>query len=189
MPSRARRRHGGRTGGKRQANVSDVKVPDERLDKLAALFSPKKLTHASVIFKDLPLEHGEDGGITAASLADVRRADAVAIVVRAFKSDAVMPALKDATPLREMRKVMDSLVFGDYEIAEKRLARLDKEAKRDTREYKVLQQIVDKLGVGQAAGPGILLGRGPEAVRRVRLSHRKAAFHRAQHRGDRPPPR
>ena len=47
----------------------------------------------------------------------------------------VVPALKDSTPLRDLRKVTDSLVFGDYEIAEKRLERLDKEAKRDTREY------------------------------------------------------
>ena len=149
---------GDSTGGKRQGNVSDVKVPDERLDKLAALFSPKKLTHASVIFKDLPLEHGDDGGITPASLADVRRADAVAMVIRAFASDSVLPALKEATPLREMRKIMDSLIFGDYEIAEKRLARLDKEAKRDSREYKVLQQVVDKLGAGTPLGTGFFSG-------------------------------
>jgi ribosome-binding ATPase len=145
---------GDSTGGKRQVNVSDVKVPDERLDKLAVIFSPKKLTHASVVFKDLPLEHGDDGGITPASLADVRRANAIAMVIRAFENDSVLPAFKDATPLRQMRKVMDSLVFGDYEIAEKRLARLDKEAKRDTREYKVLQQIVEKLGSGKPLGTG-----------------------------------
>ena len=75
---------GDSTGGKRQGNVSDVKVPDERLDKLAVIFSPKKLTHASVVFKDLPMEHGDDGGIPPASLADVRRADAVAMNIRAF---------------------------------------------------------------------------------------------------------
>ena len=147
---------GDSTGGKRQGNVSDVKVPDERLDKLAALFSPKKLTHASVVFKDLPLEHGDDGGITPASLADVRRADAVTVVIRAFENESVLPAFKDATPLRELRKVIDSLVFGDYEIAEKRLTRLDKEAKRDSREYKVLQTIVEKLGAGTPLGAGFI---------------------------------
>ncbi len=143
-------------GGKKQAYVSEVKVPDDRLDRIAALYSPKKLTHASVLFKDLPLEYNADGGITAPGLADVRRADAVVIVVRAFASDAVVGALKDSTPLRDFRKVMDSLVFGDYEIAEKRVERLDKEAKRDTREYHVLKQIVERLGDGKPLGAGFI---------------------------------
>jgi ribosome-binding ATPase len=143
-------------GGKKQAYLAEVKVPDDRLDRLGALFSPKKLTHAAVQFKDLPLEHTDEGGITAASLADVRRADAVSIVVRAFASDAVAPAMKGSTPLRDFRTVMDSLVFGDYEIAEKRLARLDKEAKRDSREYHVLQQIVERLGAGKPLGAGFI---------------------------------
>jgi len=144
---------GDAAGGRKQVALSEVKVPDERLDKLASLYDPKKLTHASVLFKDLPLDHDEEGGITAASLADVRRADAVAMAIRAFSSDSVMPALKDSTPLRDLRKVTDSLVFGDYEIAEKRLERLDKEAKRDGREYHVLRQIVDRLGTGKPLGP------------------------------------
>jgi GTP-binding protein YchF len=143
---------GDAAGGRKQAALTEVKVPDERLDRLAKLYSPKKLTHASVLFKDLPLEHDDEGGITPASLADVRRADALVIVIRAFASDAVVPALKDHSPLRELRRVTDSLVFGDYEIAEKRLARLEKEAKRDSREYKVLQQIVERLGAGKLLG-------------------------------------
>ena len=144
-------------GGKRQPYLSEVRVPDERLDKLAGLYSPKKLTHATVLFKDLPLEHNEDGGIARGGLADVRRADAIAIVVRAFQNESVPLPFAAATPLRELRKVMDSLVFGDYEIAEKRVARLDKEAKRDSREYHLLQQIVERLGAGQAAGQRFLL--------------------------------
>jgi len=139
-------------GGKKQAFLSEVKVPDERLDKMAALYSPKKLTHTSVLFKDLPLEYDTEGGITAPGLADVRRADAVVIVIRAFVNADVIHPLKDSTPLRDFRKVMDSLVFGDYEISEKRLARLDKEAKRDGREYHVLQRIVEKLGAGKPLG-------------------------------------
>jgi hypothetical protein len=143
---------GDAAGGKRQAFLSEVRVPDERLDRLAALYSPKKLTHAAVLFKDLPLEHDDEGGISAGSLADVRKADAVAVVIRAFQSDAVPFALRESTPLRELRKVLDSLVFGDYEIAEKRVARLEKEAKRDGREYHVLQQIVARLGEGKPLG-------------------------------------
>jgi len=149
---------GDAAGGKKQAALSEVKVPDDRLDRLAALFEPKKLTHAAMLFKDFPLEHDAEGGITTASLGDVRKADAVAVVVRAFEADGVMPARKDSTPLRDLRKVRDSLVFSDYEIAEKRLARLDKEAKRDTREYHVLKQIVEQLGNGKPLGPAFISG-------------------------------
>jgi len=147
---------GDAAGGKKQAALSEVRVPDDRLDQLAKLYDPKKLTHAAMLFKDLPLDHDAEGGITPASLGDVRKADAVAIVVRAFESVAVAPARRDSTPLRDLRKVRDSLVFGDYEIAEKRLARLDKEAKRDTREYHVLRQIVDRLGTGKPLGPSFI---------------------------------
>jgi GTP-binding protein YchF len=153
---------GDAAGGRKQASLSEVKVPDERLSRLAALYDPKKLTYASVLFKDLPLEHDEEGGITAGSLADVRRADAVVIVIRAFSSDSVVPALKDSTPLKDLRKVTDSLVFGDFEIAEKRLERLDKEAKRDTREYHLLRQIVERLGTGKPLGAGFF---APEDAR------------------------
>ena len=54
---------GDSAGGKRQPYLSEVRVPDDRLDRMAALYSPKKLTHATVLFKDLPLEHDEEGGI------------------------------------------------------------------------------------------------------------------------------
>jgi GTP-binding protein YchF len=145
---------GDASGGKKQAYLSEVKVPDDRLDRLAALYSPKKLTHASVLFRDVPLDYSDDGGLVPAGLAEVRRADAVAIVIRAFASDAVVNATESSTPVRDFRKVMDSLVFGDYEIAEKRVARLDKEAKRDTREYHVLQQVAARLGSGKPLGTG-----------------------------------
>ena len=141
---------------RRQPYLSEVKVPDERLDKLAALFSPRKLTHAAVLFKDPQLEPDDNGNISATSLAEVRKADAIAVVVRAFVADGVQPAFPGATPLGELRRILDSLVFGDLEISEKRLARLDKEAKRDSREYKVLQQIVARLGTGKPLGAGFL---------------------------------
>jgi ribosome-binding ATPase len=147
---------GDASGGKKQAYLAEVKVPDERLDRIAALYSPKKLTHASVQFRDVPLDYGDDGSLTPAGLSEVRRGDAVTVVIRAFAGDAVLPSNEDSTPLRDFRKVMDSLVFGDYEVAEKRVARLDKEAKRDTREYHVLQQVVARLGSGKPLGSGFI---------------------------------
>jgi len=145
---------GDAAGGRKQGYLSEVKVPDERLDKLAALYNPKKLTHAAVLFKDPPLDYDQEAGIKSSSLADLRRADAIAIVVRAFVNDSVVHPLKDSTPLKDFRKVLGSLVFGDYEVAEKRVERLDKEAKRDTHEYQVLQKIVATLSAGKPLGSG-----------------------------------
>ncbi len=140
--------------GRKQPSIAEVKVPDQRLDSLAALYSPRKLTHASMRFRDLILEHADNGTIAPAGLAEVRNADAIAIVIRAFQDESVVHPLTDANPLRDLRVVLDSLVFADYEVAEKRIARLDKEAKRDTREYHVLKQAVELLGAGKPLGRG-----------------------------------
>jgi GTP-binding protein YchF len=145
-------------GGKRQAHLAAVAVPDDRLERLSARYSPKKITHATVHFKDLPLEHDSGGGITPEGLSEARKADAITIAVRAFLNESVPPGLKDSTPQRDLRKVMDSLVFSDFEAAEKRVARLEKEAKRDGREYHVLRQIVEKLGSGAPLGSGFFAG-------------------------------
>jgi GTP-binding protein YchF len=142
------------TGGaeKKQAHLADVSVPDERVDALSALFAPKKTTHASVHFRDQPWEHDAEGSITPYGLAEARKADAIALVVRSFEREAVPHPFQKLDPLSDMRKVLDSLVFGDYEVAEKRIARLEKEGKRDGREYHVLKQVAEHLGIGRLLG-------------------------------------
>jgi GTP-binding protein YchF len=105
-----------------------------------------------MLFRDQPLEYGQDASMASAGLSEVRRADAIALVVRGFESDAVAHPLQSVNPLRDARKALDSLVLADYEVAEKRLARLEKEAKKDGREYRVLSQIVEALGSGRLLG-------------------------------------
>jgi ribosome-binding ATPase len=140
-------------GGRKQARLAEVAVPDGRVDTLSAMFKPKKTTFATVLFRDQPLEHTPEGGITPASLGEARRADALALVVRAFQSDAVPHPMKGGlNPLRDLRSLMDSLVFGDYEVAEKRMARIEKEGKKDTREYKELEKAAGILGEGKLLG-------------------------------------
>jgi hypothetical protein len=138
----------------RQVHLADVSVPDMRVDRLSALYRPKKTTYATVLFRDPPLAYQEDGALSPAGLGEVRKADAVTVVLRAFENDSVPHPLKEVNPLRDLRTVLDSLVLADYEVAEKRLARLEKEAKRDGREYQVLKTIVDRLGAGQLLGRG-----------------------------------
>jgi GTP-binding protein YchF len=147
------------SGGKRQANIAGVAVPDDRIDKLSALFHPKKTTYASMLFRDQPLEYDEQAGVTSASLGEVRKADAIALVIRCFSNESVAHPLKTVDPSRDLRKILDSLVFSDYDVAEKRIARLEKEAKKDGREYAVLRQVAERLGSGRLLGRDFF---GPE---------------------------
>jgi hypothetical protein len=137
----------------RQVHLADVPVPDERIDRLSELYRPKKTTRATVLFRDPPLAYLDNGTISPAGLGEVRKADSLAVVIRAFESES-LPHPQGVNPLRDLRTVLDSLVLADYEVAEKRLARLEKEAKRDGREYQVLKNVVDRLGAGQLLGRG-----------------------------------
>ncbi len=138
----------------RQVHLADVPVPDVRVDRLSALYRPKKTTHATVLFRDPPLAYLENGSLSPAGLGEVRKADAVTVVLRAFENESVPHPLREVNPLRDLRTVLDSLVLADYEVAEKRLARLEKEAKRDGREHQVLKTAVERLSAGQLLGRG-----------------------------------
>jgi GTP-binding protein YchF len=137
----------------RQVHLADVPVPDERIDRLSELYRPKKTTRATVLFRDPPLAYLDDGTLSPAGLGEVRKADSLTVVIRAFESES-LPHPLGVNPLRDLRTVLDSLVLADYEVAEKRLARLEKEVKRDGREYQVLKDVVDRLGAGQLLGRG-----------------------------------
>ena len=144
-----------RGGGARHANrasLADVKVPDERVERLYDLFKPKKKALASVCFKDLHLEFTESGGIDAASLGQLRSADALTLIVRAFQDDAVPHHLGGVDPLRDFNQLLDAIVFSDYEIAEKRIERLVKEGKKAEREYQRLAKIREHLEQGRLLG-------------------------------------
>ena len=110
--------------------IGTVKVPDERLDKLAALFHPKKLTHADIQFNDIPgaltwrgAGRGEGPGPQVQSTLD--RADALVHVVRAFQNDAVPHPEGGVDPARDIEAFNLELIFADLGIVERRLERLD----------------------------------------------------------------
>jgi len=143
-------------GSKRQPNIAEIHVPDTRIDFLTGVFKPKKVVHATIVFKDMQLEFNPERGISPASIAEMRNTKALALVIRAFKSDAIPHPFEKIDPASDLNKLLDSLVFSDYEIAEKRIERLEKEAKKDTREYKVLQKISEKLLEGKLLGQNFL---------------------------------
>ena len=112
----------------REAHVGVAKVPDDRLDRLAALYNPKKLVHASVEFVDVAAI-GQEALKETAFLANLRNVDALLHVVRAFENDAV-PHVGAVDPLRDIKNVEFDLMVSDLGQVEKRLERLQKDLKK-----------------------------------------------------------
>src|ERR1700749_4428198 len=112
----------------REAHIGVAKVPDERLDQLAALFNPKKLTHASVEYVDVGAI-GQEALKETAYIGHLRNVDALAHVVRAFEDDSI-PHVGTIDPLRDIKNVDFDLMISDLGQVEKRLERLVKDLKK-----------------------------------------------------------
>jgi GTP-binding protein YchF len=110
-------------GGELRLGV--VRVPDERIDELSAIFSPKGTTYAEMIFCDIPGEHGaEKRGLSPQGLQQIRDQEALCLVLRDFDN----PALEgDPDPTGDLEAFHTECVFADLEIVERRLERAKKE--------------------------------------------------------------
>src|SRR5215468_10079711 len=112
----------------REAHIGVAKVPDDRLDRLAALYNPKKLTHTSVEYVDVGAI-GQDALKESAYIGHLRQVDALAHVVRVFEDPAI-PHVGEIDPLRDIRNVEFDLMVSDLTQIEKRLERLQKDLKK-----------------------------------------------------------
>ena len=112
----------------REAHIGVAKVPDDRLDKLAALYNPKKLTHASVEYVDVGAV-GQEALKETAYITHLRSVDALIHVLRAFESDEI-PHVGPIDPLRDVKNVEFDLMVSDLGQIEKRLERLEKDLKK-----------------------------------------------------------
>ncbi len=139
-------------GGGRDANVALVDVPDVRVERLSLMFKPEKTTFAGIRFKDLQVEFADDGGMSAASIGELRNADALTLVIRAFVDEGVPHPQETLDCLRDFRRLMDTLVFSDLAVAERRMERLVKEGKRGDREHARLEKVCERLGEGKPIG-------------------------------------
>jgi GTP-binding protein YchF len=107
-----------------------VKVPDARLEKLSGIFKPKKTTHAAVEYIDyIGLTRG-DAQQNRKVFDLIKDVDAIAHVVRAFENNAVIHPLTSVNPLRDIETVELELVFGDFELIEKRLHRMEEASRK-----------------------------------------------------------
>src|SRR6202167_3773082 len=115
--------------GSTAARVVVAKVPDARLDELAKLFEPKKVTHASVEYVDMPAISKESLR-DASYVASLRVVDAFAQVLRLFEDDTIAHEKGGLDPLRDLENVETELILSDFVVVEKRLERLDKDRKK-----------------------------------------------------------
>jgi GTP-binding protein YchF len=133
-----------RSAGKQEANVGVSRVPDERLDRLTALFNPRKHVPATVEFADIAGVSGVKTG--AAALLDVaafRNADALLHVVRMFRDPAVPHPSGAIDPARDVRIMEDELILADLGVVERRLERLERDLKKgQSAELKKEQEIL-----------------------------------------------
>jgi GTP-binding protein YchF len=108
-----------------EVRLGTVRVPDERIDRLSAIFNPKKTTYAEVTFCDVPGEHGaERKGLSTRALATIREQEALALVLRDFENPAVEG---DVNPLGDLNAFSDECILADLAIVEGLLARAQKE--------------------------------------------------------------
>jgi GTP-binding protein YchF len=152
----------------REAHLGVARVPDERLDRLAALYQPRKLIHTSVEYVDVAAV-GQEALKETAYLTNLRGVDALAHVVRAFEDPAI-PHVDGIDPVRDVRNVEFDLILSDLGQIEKRLERLDKDLKRMRapeldKEHALLQQCKAQL---ESERPLRELELAPEDQKRLR---------------------
>ena len=108
-----------------EVRLGTVLVPDDRIDRLSEIFSPKKTTFAEISFCDIPGEHGaEKKGLSPKALQQIRDQEALCLVLRDFAN----PALADdADPAGGLEAFHAECILADLDIVERRLDRARKE--------------------------------------------------------------
>ncbi len=115
-------------GASARDRVGVVRVPDERIDKLTAMFNPKKTVLGQIQFVDSAAAGQGKPGKGTDLFTSVRQCDALLAVVRDFENPAV-PSAKGVDPARDLRELEAELVLNDLAIVETRLERIEKEMK------------------------------------------------------------
>jgi len=115
--------------GTLEARIGITKVPDARVDALAKLYNPPKITYATVEYLDFP-SISKEALRDPSYLASLRVADALAHVLRVFPSDTVPHEKGSVDPIRDFEDVEVELILSDLVVVEKRMERLDKDRKK-----------------------------------------------------------
>jgi ribosome-binding ATPase len=115
--------------GATAARTGVAKVPDTRLDALARLYEPPKVTHATVEYVDMPAISKENLR-DPSYVASLRVVDAFAQMLRLFEDETIPHEKGTLDPRRDLEDVETELILSDLVVVEKRLERLEKDRKK-----------------------------------------------------------
>lgn len=169
-----------------EPNVGVVPVPDERLDKLAEMYVPKKITPAVIEFVDIAglvkgASKGE--GLGNKFLAHIREVDAIIHMVRCFEDPNIVHVDGKIGPLRDIETINLELIFADLEVLEKRIDRTAKMLKSGDKKYQVelnvYQTLKTHLESGQPARTLVLTPEENELLSEVFLLTSKPVIYAA----------
>lgn len=121
-----------------EPNVGVVAVPDERLNVLAKMYSPEKLTPTAIEFVDIAglvrgASRGE--GLGNKFLSHIREVDAIVHVVRCFEDGDIVHVDGSVDPARDMETINLELIFADLETIERRVDRAQKNSKSGDKKF------------------------------------------------------
>lgn len=134
-----------------EPNVGIVSVPDARLQKLAELYDPEKVTPATIEFVDIAglvkgASKGE--GLGNKFLANIREVDAIVHVVRCFENDNIIHVNGEVNPAKDIEIINLELIFADIETIEKRIQKTEKLIKADKKyieELEICKKVLSTL--------------------------------------------
>ncbi len=140
-----------------EPNIGVVDVPDKRLDELAKVYNPLKVTHAALEFVDIAglvkgASHGE--GLGNKFLSNIRECDAIVHVVRCFENDDIVHVDGSIDPARDIETINIELVLSDMEVLDRRIDRTRKQLKGDRSlqaELDFLLRVKETLDAGKPA--------------------------------------
>lgn len=153
-----------------EPNVGIVDVPDERLDKLAALYNSKKITHTFLKFVDIAglvkgASKGE--GLGNKFLSHIREVDAIVHVVRCFEDGNITHVEQTVDPVRDMEIINYELILADLESVGKYLDKAKNLFKTGDKKYKTEAEILERLLAALNEG---------KPVRSVQLNEEEKAY-------------
>ena len=156
-----------------EANKAVVPVPDSRIDKLAELVKPQKVTRATVDFIDIAgLVRGANKGEGLGNqfLGNIRETDAVLQVVRCFEDENITHVEGSVDPLRDIEIIETELILSDLQRLENRLEKLTKKARAEKDAKDILQR-AEKLHAHLSDGNPVITFDSDESEKMAAFRH------------------
>ncbi|MCI0482200.1 MAG: 50S ribosome-binding GTPase, partial [Candidatus Dadabacteria bacterium] len=141
---------GSSKGGR--VNLLNLKVPDERLERIAKEYKSKKITPAEITVVDVENISAGEKALSDEFLGHARACDALLVVVRAFCDEKIYSPRGHIDPARDVVDLCEELILSDIEVVEGRLDKLEKEVQRGKKEgaaeLELLKRIKERLDKG-----------------------------------------